>query len=110
MSIGERVKLVMDASGLSKSELANTLDVSQAQLSHISSGRNKPGIDLIQKLLIKFPEIAPEWLLNGQGERLKRSNNSQELELFLHKTEQKLKEIQLELRELELEMREKRKI
>ena len=37
-------------------------------LTHISSGRNKPGLDLITKILSRFPEISPDWLLLGEGE------------------------------------------
>lgn len=110
MSIGDRVKEIIEGSGISKSDLATRLDVSLAQLSHITSGRNKPGLEIIQKILLQFPEISPEWLLNGQGTKSKQNANSQEIELLLYKTEQKLKEMQLELKELELEIREKRKL
>ena len=32
-------------------------------ISHILSGRNKPGFDLLQKILRRFPRINPDWLL-----------------------------------------------
>lgn len=108
MEINERVQWVMAESGKSKSDLATLLSVSLAQLSHISSGRNKPGLELIQKLIQHFPKISAEWLLSGEGERLKTQGNSEEFEHWLHKTEQKIREIQLELKELELQLKEKR--
>ena len=108
MDINTRVKEVIDGSGMSKSDLANRLEVSLAQLSHISSGRNKPGLDLIQKLLIQFPEISADWIINGQGDKYRKNGISGEIDLLLHKTEQKLKEMQLELKDLELQIREKR--
>lgn len=100
----------MDGSGISKSDLAHRLAVSLAQLSHISSGRNKPGLDLIQKLLLQFPEISADWLLNGTGDKYRKSGISAEINHLLHKTEQKLKEMQLELKDLELQIREKRNL
>jgi len=108
MDITTRVKEVMDASGMSKSDLANRLGVSLAQLSHISSGRNKPGLDIIQKLLLQFPEISSDWLINGTGDKYRNSGLSGEIDNLLHRTEQKLKEMQLELKDLELQIREKR--
>ena len=99
----------MESSGMSKSDLAQRLDVSLAQLSHISSGRNKPGLDIIQKLLFQFPDIAADWLLNGTGDKYRNVGISGEIDALLHQTEQKLREMQLELKELELQIREKRK-
>lgn len=110
MDITTRVKEVMETAGMNKSDLALRLSVSLAQLSHISSGRNKPGLEIIQKLLLEFPEISADWLLNGSGDKYRKSGISGEIDLLLHKTEQKLKELQLELKDLELQIREKRSI
>jgi transcriptional regulator with XRE-family HTH domain len=54
--------------GHSKSTFAKVLDVSLPLITHITSGRNKPGIDLIQKILIEFQEVNPRWLLLGEEE------------------------------------------
>jgi transcriptional regulator with XRE-family HTH domain len=54
--------------GHSKSTFAKVLDVSLPLITHITTGRNKPGIDLIQKILIEFQEINPRWLLLGEEE------------------------------------------
>ncbi len=53
--------------GLSKNDLANKIGVSPAVLSHIASGRNKPGLDLILSFLTAFPKVNPDWLLFGHG-------------------------------------------
>jgi transcriptional regulator with XRE-family HTH domain len=54
--------------GHSKSTFAKVLDVSLPLITHITTGRNKPGIDLIQKILIEFQEVNPRWLLLGEEE------------------------------------------
>ncbi len=37
-------------------------------MSHILSGRNKPSLDFVMKVINRFPEIDINWLLNGTGE------------------------------------------
>ncbi len=52
----------------SKSSFATVLGVSLPIITHITTGRNKPGLDIIQKLLTHFEQISPDWLLLGTGE------------------------------------------
>lgn len=59
-------------SGLSRLEFAERLKVSPAVLSHISSGRNQPSLDLILALRRAYPEISLDWMLLGTGS-MKRS-------------------------------------
>ncbi|MDX5320660.1 MAG: helix-turn-helix domain-containing protein [Bacteroidota bacterium] len=108
MDISARVNDVISTSGRSKSEMAELLGVSLAQLSHISSGRNKPGLELVQKICTHFPDISAKWLLTGQGQRYEKAVMIEEMNHLLIKTEQKLREMQLELKELELQIRDKR--
>ncbi len=81
--LNKRVLSVMDAMNLSKSSFALALDISLPVLTHISSGRNKPGLELIQKVLSNFPTISPDWLVLGKGnmyrEELKAIDLSNEL-------------------------------
>jgi transcriptional regulator with XRE-family HTH domain len=65
--LNERFLAAMRHSGLSKTEFAGRLGVSQGVMSHISSGRNKPGTEMLVSLLQAYPEIAPEWLILGEG-------------------------------------------
>lgn len=54
---------LMKHEGLKPSQLAEILEVNPAGISHILAGRNKPGFDLLQKILRRFPQINPDWLL-----------------------------------------------
>ncbi|MDV3585521.1 hypothetical protein CMU68_09985 [Elizabethkingia anophelis] len=47
--------------------------ISQVQVSHIKTGRNKPSNEVLQLLKSKFPDINYFWLLEGKGEMLKPS-------------------------------------
>ncbi len=53
--------------GLKSSELADTIGVNRSTISHVLSGRNKPSIDFLQKLLFSYPNINANWLITGDG-------------------------------------------
>ncbi len=59
----EKLLALMQNEGLRSSELAEILEINPAGISHILAGRNKPGFDLLQKILRRFPRINPDWLL-----------------------------------------------
>lgn len=59
----EKLLDLMKSEGLKPSQLAEILGINPAGISHILAGRNKPGFDLIQKILRRFPRINPDWLL-----------------------------------------------
>ena len=54
---------LMKNEGLKPSQLAEQLEINPAGISHILAGRNKPGFDLLQKILRRFPRINPDWLV-----------------------------------------------
>ncbi len=106
--LNARVVQVMEESGLSKTEFAAKLDVSLSQLSHISSGRNKAGIELVQRMALTFPKYAALWLLTGQGSKYQKQGMDEQTRIWLQKTEQRLRELQLDLKSIELDMKQKR--
>lgn len=59
----EKLLNLMKSEGLTSSRLAEILEIQPSGISHILSGRNKPGFDLLQKILRRFPRINPDWLL-----------------------------------------------
>jgi len=62
----DRIKKIMEESGLSASKFADKIGVPRSGLSHILSGRNKPSLDYVVKLLNAFPNLDPNWLIKGQ--------------------------------------------
>ena len=63
----KRLKIVMDYYELSASLMADKIAVQRSSISHIISGRNKPSLEFVLKVLKAFPEIELYWLLNGTG-------------------------------------------
>ena len=62
-----RLKKWMSYNGLKSSEFADNIGVNRATISHILSGRNKPSIDFLQKLLSAYPDLNSNWLITGIG-------------------------------------------
>jgi transcriptional regulator with XRE-family HTH domain len=65
--IEERIKQIMATYGLTAGSFAEILGVQASNISHILSGRNKPSLDFIIRVLTKFPELDWNWLVLGKG-------------------------------------------
>ena len=59
----EKLLRLMKSEGLTSSKLAEILGTGASNISHIISGRSKPGYELLRKILLCFPRINPDWLL-----------------------------------------------
>jgi transcriptional regulator with XRE-family HTH domain len=68
MNLSAKIELLIQAKKLSASQFADTLGIPRSSISHILSGRNKPSLDVVQKILIAFPEIPAEELLDDKRE------------------------------------------
>ena len=64
----DKLLLLMKNEGLTSSRLAELLGIQPSSISHILGGRNKPSFDFVQKILRRFPNINPDWLLIDKGE------------------------------------------
>lgn len=58
----------MRREGLTAVKFAEIMEVQPSSISHLLSGRNKPNFEFISRILLRFPELNPEWIINGQGE------------------------------------------
>ncbi|MGE0560484.1 MAG: helix-turn-helix domain-containing protein [Flavobacteriales bacterium] len=65
MELTERLQYIMKLNNLSASEFADKIEVQRSSISHIFSGRNKPSLEFIQKVLTAFPKVSSEWLISG---------------------------------------------
>lgn len=62
-----RLNKILDFYDLSAAAFADKIEVGRSSISHILSGRNKPSLDFVMKVVQKFPEVELYWLLNGKG-------------------------------------------
>lgn len=63
----KRLQIVINYYGETASSFAEKIGVQRSSISHILSGRNKPSLEFILKILSSFPEVELYWLLNGKG-------------------------------------------
>lgn len=67
MLIQDRIKLIMKSGNLSASDFAEKIDVKRSNLSHILSGRNKPSLDFLAKVIESYPKVNASWLITGEA-------------------------------------------
>jgi len=63
----ERLETILKHYDLSATAFAEEIGVQRSSISHLLSGRNKPSLDFILKVVQRFPEVNLYWLLNGKG-------------------------------------------
>jgi transcriptional regulator with XRE-family HTH domain len=63
----ERLERLLRYYGMSASGFADKIGVQRSSISHLLSGRNKPSLDFVMKVVRTFPEVNLYWLLNGKG-------------------------------------------
>ena len=67
-----RIEQLIDALGITQKDFAQQIGTSAAALSHITSGRNRPSLELVLKILNKHPNVNSDWLLFGKGSMVKQ--------------------------------------
>jgi transcriptional regulator with XRE-family HTH domain len=63
----DRLLKIMEYNQLSASAFADRIHVQRSSISHLLSGRNKPSLDFVMKVIKEFEEVELYWLLNGKG-------------------------------------------
>lgn len=63
----ERIKTITTYYKLTPSEFADKIGINRATFSHINSGRNKPSLEVILKIVNCFTDVNYDWLLEGKG-------------------------------------------
>ena len=82
----KRLEILFDYYTISSSSFADKIGVQRSSLSHLLSGRNKPSLDLILKIIAVFPEVDLYWILNEKG-NFPKNNNSENIISDAKKTE-----------------------
>ncbi|MCP2024929.1 transcriptional regulator with XRE-family HTH domain [Flavobacterium sp. HSC-32F16] len=72
----KRLEIILDYFGLNASSFADKIGVQRSSMSHLLSGRNKPSLDFVMKILDVFPEVDLYWILIGKGNFPKSENET----------------------------------
>lgn len=62
-----RLQQFLAAENISQSQFADSIGVARASVSHIISGRNKPGFDFIENMARRYPALNLDWIVTGKG-------------------------------------------
>ena len=76
LDFSNRLQIVMDYYQLSATAFADQIKVQRSSISHLLSGRNRPSLDFVLKVLDQFKEVELYWLLNGKGDFPKNEHNT----------------------------------
>ncbi|MDD2284448.1 MAG: helix-turn-helix transcriptional regulator [Paludibacter sp.] len=82
MSEKTRIEKIMQIEGLSSGQFAQEIGIQNSTLSHILNERNKPSLDVMKKILNRYPNIHSDWLILGQGSMFRKELHSQTPTLF----------------------------
>lgn len=66
----DRIRQLLAWQQLSPTQFADLIGVGRPVVSHILSERNKPSLDVVQRVIAAFPAVSLPWLLSGVGEML----------------------------------------
>jgi len=69
--MNRRLLLFLQAQNITQSQFADTLSVARGSVSHILSGRNKPGYEFLESLALHYPTLNMDWLFTGKGSMYK---------------------------------------
>ncbi len=61
----DRILELIKQKGMSPSQFADEIGIQRSGISHLISGRNKPSLEFIMKILARFPETDLAWLIQG---------------------------------------------
>jgi len=72
----KRLERILRYYGLSASAFADSIGVQRSSISHLLTGRNKPSLEFVLKVIRTYPEVNLYWLLNGKGTFPQKKNLS----------------------------------
>lgn len=63
----KRLEKILRYYDITAAVFADKIKVQRSSISHLLSGRNKPSLEFVLKVIKTFPEVNLYWLLNGKG-------------------------------------------
>lgn len=81
MNERDRIDAVRKSMNLSARQFAEEIHVRPGTISNMMAGRNNPSLDVMRRIMERYPTLNPEWLILGVGE-MWRTAPGQEAGLF----------------------------
>ena len=77
MSEQDRLFALMESKGVNAKEFSRETGISAATMSNILNGRNKPSLEVMQRVLNRYRNVSANWLILGIGPMYVQKTNSQ---------------------------------
>ena len=58
----------MSSLGLNARQFATEIHVQPGTISNMMAGRNNPSLEVMKRIMERYPTLNPEWLIAGRGE------------------------------------------
>jgi transcriptional regulator with XRE-family HTH domain len=66
MDLNEKIRRILAEKNISPSHFADEIGIQRSSVSHIMAGRNKPSLDIVQKIIRRFPDLGMNWILDDE--------------------------------------------
>ena len=66
MDLNDKIKQILVDKSISPSHFADEIGVQRSSVSHILAGRNKPSLDIVQKIIRRYPDLGMEWIMEEE--------------------------------------------
>lgn len=73
MKLNEKIRRFINDKDLTSTKFADEIGVPRPSISHILSDRNKPSLEIVQKIYKRYPELGFDWFLEDE------ENDTQEI-------------------------------
>ena len=74
-SLNDRILTFINSLSISHATFADEIGVQRSAIAHIAKGRNRPSLDMIDKIIDRYPEVNLLWLLRGEGNMMSNTPN-----------------------------------
>ena len=81
MNERERIEHLIHELKLSARQFAEEIHVQPGTISNMMSGRNNPSLEVMKRIMLRYPTLNPEWLIVGNG-KMWRTEPGKEAGLF----------------------------
>lgn len=114
MDVTERIQAIITTEGLTVATFARKIGIHDQTIRGIVvQRRNKPGFNVLSKIVLAFPTINSEWLLTGKGEMnipqkaINKKISIEELVLYIKEKDEQIELLVKENLKLSKEKQEK---
>ncbi|MDQ1085679.1 helix-turn-helix transcriptional regulator [Siphonobacter sp. SORGH_AS_1065] len=74
-TVNQRMQELIKTLKMNPSSFAKSIGKPHSTIANVTDGRSKPGFDILELILEKYPEINPLWFIRGIGEMFQPMTN-----------------------------------